>query len=553
LTGIDWSATSYAEVRARHRWSVPEILNIGVSASDRHAATGRTALIEALPDGVLRTHSFAELSRLSDHLASGLRAIGVEPRDRVAVLLGQRLETVVAHLAVLKLGAVSVPLSPLFGEDALEYRLGHSGTKVLVTGREHATVVAALRSRLGDLRVVVACDPEAWTGADVCFERIVSGTPGAFTPAPTRADDPAMIVYTSGTTRKPLGALHAHRFLPGRLPGFELIHRLEGGPHEYRPFWTPADWAWVGGLVDSVLTPLFFGRPVLASSRTGRFEPEAAFELMARARVRSLFLPPTALNILSRVAEARERYGLAVFSTHSAGEPLHPATLAWAEQTFGTVFELYGMTEMGATIGNSPFSPVRPGSMGKPYPGHVVSIADEAGDHLPDDQLGEIVVRRDDPGMFLGYWNDAAATASRFRGDSLATGDLARRDAEGYFWYVGRADDVFKTSGYRVAPGEIEAAIEGWAGVERAGVVGVPDPERGTIVKAFVLLKHDVLPTASVACSIQEHVRARLAAYQYPRRVVFVRELPLTVTGKLRRSELRSPDADQRFGVDAEK
>jgi acetyl-CoA synthetase len=533
-SGIDWTAPTYEEVCARHRWSIPERLNIGVAACDRHAGSRRLALTCVAEDGSTTSHTFDELKDLSDRAATVLADRGVGRGDRVAVFLPQCVETAVAHVAAFKLGAVSVPLSPLFRADALGYRLGHSRAKVVLTDDEHAAhlppEIGPLALRTEELRRLAARAAPARSAAD------------------TSRDDPAMLIYTSGTSGMPKGALHAHRFLPGRLSGFELIHRLESRPSIDRPFWTPADWAWVGGLVDCVLTPWVFGCPVLAWRRR-RFDPEATLALIAEHRVRSLFLPPTAVNKLRAVADPRARYALQVESVHCAGEPLLPEAQAWAARAFGEAYDLYGMTEMGATIGNSPFHPVKPGSMGRPYPGHEVALLGEGDRPVGAGEIGEIAIKKGDPGMFLGYFEDPAGTAARFRGEWLCTGDLARRDEDGALWYQGRADDMFNTSGYRVGPTEIEGTLHTHPAVEHAAVVGEPDAERGAVVKAFVVLRPGFAPSEALAEAIQAHVRGRLAAYEYPRRIVFARELPMTVTGKVRRAELRGPGADARYGA----
>lgn len=541
-SGIDWSAPSYEELCRRHEWHIPERLNLASLCTRYADGSGRPALVDAETG---RVTSFDELAALAARLHGLFREAGVERGDRVAVLLPQRLETVVAHLAAFRAGAVSMPLSPLFRAEALGYRLGHGAPKVLVTDAEGAAHLAEARAATAlPPMTLLSCDAGV-TGTEPLAPHLDAPAP-ALPAADTAADDPAMLIYTSGTSGTPKGALHAHRFVPGRLPAFELLHRLESRPSHDRPFHTPADWAWIGGLVDCVLTPLAFGCPVLAARRR-RFDPEAMVTLVERHRVRSLFLPPTALRMLER---AGVRAPAGVETVHTAGEPLPPETFAWAQRTFGTVLELYGLTEMGAVIGCSPFFPVRPGSMGKPYPGHEVALLDDEGRPVTDGAPGEIAVRRGDPGMFLGYHRDPAATAARFRGDLLVTGDRAFRDADGYFHYLGRADDVLNVSGHRVGPAEIEACLERHPSVERAAVVGEPDALRGTVVAAFVVPAAGAVADEALARTLSAHVRDRLAAHEVPRLVVFARELPVTTTGKLRRIELRAPDARERYGFE---
>ncbi len=553
-SGIVWSSTSYADVLAAHRWRIPGRLNIARIACGLHAdGANRLALIEIDARGRMdpdawraRRYTFEELQTAALRLAGALRALGVEAGDRVAVFLPQRAECAMAHLAVLGMGAISVPLSPLFRADALLHRLGASQTKVLITEQDLAPHVTALRGDLPELKCVLCCDSApAGTESLEAAMRVASPLDEW---ADTAADDPAMIIYTSGTSGLPKGALHAHRFLPGRLPAFELIHQLENRPSSGQPFWTPADWAWVGGLVDCVLTPWVFGCPVLAHRRDA-FEPVRVFELLMRARVRSLFLPPTALHKLKAAVGEDALHDLDVFSVHTAGEPLPAETYSWARRAFGRrVYELYGMTEMGATIGSGPFFEVRPGAMGKPYPGHDVTLLDGEREVTGAGE-GEIAIRRGDPGMFLGYWSDDEGTAQRFRGDWFVTGDVARRDADGYFWYVGRNDDLFNSSGYRIGPTDVEATLERHPAVAECAVVPAPDQERGSVVKAFVVLKPGFPAGAGMVDQIQRYVKHQLAAYEYPRIIVFARELPRTVTGKTRRADLRAPGADERYGL----
>jgi acetyl-CoA synthetase len=546
-SGIDWSAPSYEEVRRRHRWAIPDRLNIAHIACDRHAdGRGQLAMTCVDEDGRLSRHTFDDLAGGSGRLASVLAAFGVTRGDRVAVYLPQRVETALAHLAAFKLAAVTVPLSPLFRAEALRYRLHHSGAKVLVTDAEH---LGYAREALDGTNIrVLSCDDPA-PGAEPFWPLVREAAPSPC--AETHADDPAMLVYTSGTSGMPKGALHAHRFLPGRLSGFELAHRLQARPSAGRPFYTPADWAWVGGLVDCVLTPWVFGCPVLGARRR-RFDPEAFVSLLAEHHVRSLFLAPTAAQRLRAALDPdRVARAVSIESVHTAGEPLSPDAFTWCARAFGTVHELYGMTEMGATIGNCPFFDVRPGSMGKPYPGHEVALLAGDGTVVQGEGTGQIAVRRGDPGMFLRYLHDDDATRARFSldGEWLLTGDMAHRDAAGYFHYRGRSDDMFNTAGYRVGPTEIERSIASHPAVEHAAVVGEPDQERGAIVKAFVVLRPGIAPTPELAGDIGRHVKDRLATYEYPRRIVFARELPMTPSGKIRRVELRAPGADARYGL----
>jgi acetyl-CoA synthetase len=369
----------------------------------------------------------------------------------------------------------------------------------------------------------------------------------ALTPRDTRAEDPALIIYTSGTTGKPKGALHAHRVLLGHLPGVQLPQEFFPQPGDL--FWTPADWAWAGGLLDVLLPSLFFGVPVLAA-RAKKFDPEAAFALMARHKVRNAFLPPTALKLMRQV-EKPQRLGYAMRSIGTGGETLGADMLAWGRATFGfDLNEFYGQTEANLIVSNcASLFPVVPGSMGRAVPGHRVGVISPEGEELPAGELGLIAVARPDPVMMLEYWRQPEATAAKFIGDWFATGDTGARDAEGYFWFQGRDDDIISSGSYRIGPGDIEDCIIRHPAVLMVAVVGSPDPVRTEVVKAFILPKTGIAPSDALAAEIQGFVRERLAAYQYPREIEFVTQLPMTATGKIMRKTLRDAEMAKKRGM----
>ena len=523
---------TWEEVRAAFRWQLPLRYNIAEHVCERHVGGTRPALI--CPDpagGEPREWSFLELSRLSNRLANALAAGGVGRGDRVAVLLGQGVETGLAHLAAYKLGAVALPLFTLFGADALEYRLRDSGAKVLITDTQGREKTAALD--LPDLAI-----------ADDLWDLLERGS-DRFETAATGPDDPALLMYTSGTTGPPKGALHGHRVLPGHLPGVALPHEFFPQPGDL--FWTPADWAWAGGLLDVLLPAWAAGVPVLVHP-PGKFDPEEAFATLARHRVRNAFLPPTALKMMRQVSDtARRPPGLDLRSVGSGGESVGEELLDWGKEVFGlTINEFYGQTECNLVLGNcAGLFPVRPGSLGRPIPGHEVAVLDGEGRALPPGETGEIAVRRPDPVMFLRYWRNEEATAAKFNGDWLLTGDLGVRDEEGTFRFVGREDDVISSAGYRIGPAEIEECLMGHKAVAMAAAVGVPDPLRGEIVKAFVVLREGEVAGEELGAALRVHVRDRLSAHEYPRAVEFVNQLPMTATGKIRRRDLREREREK--------
>ena len=526
----------HADLIARFAWAIPARFNIAEACCDRWAdGTGRPALIQ-LANGAVRRWSFDELRTASSRLAHVLAAGGIGRGDRVGILLPQRPEAAAAHLAAYRLGAIAVPLFVLFGPEALAYRLGDCAAAAVITDAEGAAKLEGLRAELPALRRVLCVDGPAPGAEDL--PRLAERADCEHLPAETAADDPALIIYTSGTTGPPKGALHAHRVLLGHLPGVELPHEFFPRPGDL--FWTPADWAWIGGLLDVLLPSLFHGVPVLAH-RMATFDPEAAFALMARHRVRNVFMPATALRMLRA---ARPPPGLALRSVAAGGETLGEELLDWGRASFGlTINEFYGQTEANLVVSNcAGLFPVRPGAMGRPVPGHEVAVIGPAGEVLPPGTLGDIAIRSPDPVMFLGYWNDPEATARKFRADWLVTGDQGTADADGYLRFVGRDDDVITSSGYRIGPGEIEDCLNRHPAVLMSAAIGKPDPVRTEIVKAFVVLREGAAPSDALAREIQGFVRARLAAHEYPREIAFVDSLPLTTTGKIIRRALRDAE-----------
>lgn len=545
------AADTYEDLRARFAWRIPERYNIGVDVCDRHAAdpdmSDRPAVIVAAEDGSAQTHTFADLRRRSNRMASALAARGVQKGDRVGILLPQGLDCAVAHIATMKLGAISVPLFTLFGPEALDYRLRDSGAKALVCDPVGLGKIRPLLPQLERIRAILCTEDTDEPRAEP-LEPVLAAAWERPPLADTRADDPALIIYTSGTTGKPKGALHAHRVLLGHLPGVELPH--DHFPHPGDVFWTPADWAWIGGLLDVLLPALHHGMPVVAH-RARKFEPEAALAVMERHGVTCTFLPPTALKMLRQVPDIPARFpGLRLRTIASGGETLGTELLDWGMAAFGVrINEFYGQTECNVVVANSQrLFPARPGSMGRPVPGHEVAVVDDAGQPVPAGTEGTIAVRRGSPVMFLRYWNDPDATERKFVGEWLLTGDRGRQDADGHLWYIGRADDVITSAGYRIGPGEVEDCLIGHPAVALAGVVGTPDPDRTEVVTAFVVPTEDRRPADAAAADalraeLQAFVRDRLAAHAYPRRVVFVDALPMTATGKIIRAELRAQAA----------
>ncbi len=555
---IDPRAGSYGEVYEGFRWQVPPRYNIAHDVCDRHAANpalrDRVALYYEDHDGRRSQLTFHGLKAVSDRLALVLAGRGMARGDRFAILLPQRPEAALAHLAVYKLGMVTVPLTVLFRHDALLYRLSDSGAKGIIVEREHLELIAELLPELPDLRTVLVVDglpAGVHDGPWLDFDEALRAATGRLEPVDTAADDPALLIYTSGTTGNPKGALHAHRFLIGHLPGFELSH--EFFPQDGDCFYTPADWAWIGGLADALLAAWHYGIPNVAYKGQGGFDPERMLRRMEVYGVRNAFIPPTALKMMAHLTGIRERYKMNLRTVMSGGEALSASTLGWAEEHLGVrINEIYGQTEINYIVGNSaPLWEVRPGSMGRPYPGHRVAVVDDTGQPLPAGQLGQVAVHRgEDPVFFLEYWRNPQATAEKFIGDWALTGDLAETDPDGYLWFKGRADDVIISAGHRIGPTEIEEALLRHPAVALAAAVAAPDPLRGHVVKAFIKPSPGVKPSEELSRQIQDFVKDNLARHEYPRQIEYLDDFPLTTTGKIRRLELRQREA-QRAGASA--
>jgi acetyl-CoA synthetase len=524
---------TYTQISGRFRWRVPQSFNIGTACIDALPAS-RLALIH-VAGGKARRYTFGELADLTNRVANVFCGVGLERGDRVAVVLPQIPETALAHVGAFKARLISVPLSSLFGADALRYRLADSATRAVVTDAEGMGRIAALDG-VPDLRWIFVTDGAASSDPRVVdFWRAVGEASPRFEEPLNRADEPCMIIYTSGTTGPPKGVLHAHRVLLGQASGFRACHEFT--PQRGDLMWTPADWAWIGGLVNTLLLAWLHGVPMIAAPRRG-FDPEWALDLLAAHGVRNAFLPTTALRMM---LQCRMPPGIKLRSLVTGGEPQEVALLEDAKSRFGITFnESYGQTEADFVIGQCASRwAVRPGSMGLPYPGHDVQAIGPDGARSATGEVGEIMVRAPDPTMLLEYWNRPQATRDKFLGPWLRTGDLARVDEEGYFWFEARIDDVIKSAGYRIGPDEIEESLLKHEAVANTAVVGAPDAVRGQVVKAYVQLRPGYIPSAKLEARLRTHVKEHLAAYQYPRLIEFVESLPLTANGKVDRGSLR--------------
>ena len=552
---LNSAARDWAALWQPFRWQVPEHYNIANACCGRWATDrARFALYYECEDGQTSAWTFHDIQQAANRLSNALIALGVQRGDRVAIILPQRPETAISHIACYQMGAIAVPISHLFGADALEYRFTHAGIRAAITDDAGWEKLSTVRDKLSSLKDVVGVGHGCGDAEVHDWGDLLSRASSSFMPVNTSANDPALLIYTSGTTGNPKGALMAHRTLIGNLTGFVCSHDFY--PQRGDMFWSPADWAWTGGLFDALLPTWNFGQPILAYQ--GRFDPEKAFWLMEKYAIRNAFLFPTALKLMMKaVPTPRSRYDIDLRTIMSGGEAVGETVFQWARDELGvTINEIFGQTEINYIVGGCAASyAAKSGAMGRPYPGHDVAILGDDGQPVPVGEVGEVCVKRTcngimDPVFLLEYWQNPKATAEKFFGGGVndpeawgRTGDLARQDSDGVLWYQGRADDVFKSSGYRIGPGEIESCLLKHPAVANAAVVGVPDATRGTVVKAFIVLQPGHTGDAALEDSLQHHVRQYLAPYEYPKIIEFIDSLPMTTTGKVQRRMLRLRDA----------
>ena len=563
----DPTVDRYPAIHQGFGWKVPRHFNMAMACCGQWAAKPGTAQRQAVREhvagqGLGRSWTFAQLQQDANRLSQVLRGQGVQTGDRVAIVLPQRYETAVAYMAVLQMGAVAMPLSMLFGPEALAFRLNDSQAQVALCDGSTLGALQQARADCPCLQTLIGVG-QAGALADIDYSQALGAMASRFKAVSTLADEPAVLIYTSGTTGNPKGALIPHRALIGNLTGFVCSQNWFGfdpdqaGKASKAVFWSPADWAWTGGLMDALLPCLYFGRPIVAFN--GRFSPEVAFEILQSHGVTHSFLFPTALKAMMKaVPDVKARYRLQLQALMSAGEAVGDAVFGYCQQQLGvTVNEMFGQTEINYVVGNcARLWPAKPGSMGKGYPGHRVAVIDDHGHACPAGTSGEVAVNRfdvhghPDPVFFLGYWNNDKATKAKYTGDWCRTGDMAVCDKDGYLWYQGRTDDMFKAAGYRIGPGEIENCLVKHPAVANAAVVPKPDKERGALVKAYVVLSPDWLARRpmgpaqqefdeAVRQQLQKHVRGLLAPYEYPKEIEFIEQLPMTTTGKVQRRVLR--------------
>jgi acetyl-CoA synthetase len=513
---------SYDEVVANHEWRVPDRYNIAADVCDKHPAD-KLAMVHEHHGGAVREVTWGELQELANKAANVLRAAGVERGDRVAVVLPATPETAAIFFGTWKLGAILLSMSVLYGDEGIRHRLDDSEPRVLVTDRANA-------GRFEHESMLVLDDG------------LLDGASTAPVSTDTAADDPAQLYYSSGTTGLAKGILHAHRYLLAHEE-FTYCHDVQDGER----FHGMGEWAWAAGIAP-LLGPWRLGAVQCVYQREGGFDPHKQLDFLSRHDVSNVFTTPTAMRSMMGISDAGTRYPQSFRIVCSAGEPLNPEAIRWFREQYGlTVLDYYGLTESYPLVANYPFMEVREGSMGRPMPGWDVQILDEDENPVAAGERGEICLRaRSNPHYPLGYWRNDEAGEETFGGDWFHTKDAASTDEDGYFWYEGRADDVIIAAGYRIGPFEVESSCLEHPAVAEAAAVAAPDERRGNVVKAFIVLAPGHKPSDDLADEIKAFVRDRLSAYAYPRRVEFVSDLPKTLTGKIRRIELRQREMSRR-------
>jgi acetyl-CoA synthetase len=537
-------AKSFADASARHRWQIPSDYNVTLDCLERpFHKQAAVALYYEDDEGHTATYTFGQIRDASCRFANALRSLDVKRGDVVAVHTPQRPETAIIHMALYRLGAIGLPISKLFGPDAIQYRLENSSAKAILMEPETVGKLDGVRDKVPTLKHVIVCGGKA-DGLD--FDDLLAKGSDRFTPdrAPS-AEDPLLLMYTSGTTGNPKGVLHVNRYVLGHN-GIDYSYNFL---REGDLYYSPADWAWAGGLLDGLLAIWPYGTPVLAYRSKARFDPEVTLRLLEKYGASVGLYPPTALKSLREVKQPREKFTkLKLRCIVSGAEPVSPELARWVDEELKVEFNQgFGQTEANYFIGTcGAMEPYKLEPLGKPFPGHRVAVVDVDGKPVKHGEIGEIAIGRVSPVVMKEYWKNPEAMQEKFKGEWCVTGDMGYADDEGYVYFQGRGDDVIKTSGYRVGPAEIEAKIIEVAGVASCAVIGVSDPQRGQAIKAFIKVLPGTEKSDALIRQIQEHVKKKLAAHEYPREIEFIDEFPMTVTGKVRRRDLREAEEKKR-------
>lgn len=526
----------YDEAYADFEWRIPDVYNVAESVCDRWADSAdgdeSIALYYTNSEGTREEYTFEDIQRQANRVATALAGFGVEPGERVGVCLPQRPETLISYVGIWKLGATIVPLSVLFGDEGLAYRLDHADVGTVVFDDEIADVYAGIADDLQSVETAVTIDdPPGIDG--VRWEDVVPSASDEFETARTAPEEESFILYTSGTTGDPKGVRLPHQYVIGCIPGWQLVNEF---PNRDAVHYSPASWSWNGGMIAVAMLAWHHGQAVVGHA--GQFDPATVYDIFEQYEVTNSMLTPTMIRMLRHVEREWNHVPDIVVC---GGEDVTTDIYEFVnEQWDGIVNNVYGQTEaLFLLVTNRRLMEENREATGKPAPGHVVDVIDpDTGEERAPGELGQIAVARPDPVLMIDYWDEPERTRSSFVDGWLKTGDAGVRGEDGWIAFVARADDLIITSGYRVSPLEVEDCLQQLPEVNESAVVGVDDDTRGTILKAFVKLSADTISSDDLRERIQTHVRERLAAYKYPREIEFVDSFPTTVTGKVQRYKL---------------
>ena len=543
--GKQWN--SWEDVCENFKWEIPEKMNAAFYVCDAHADDkSNVAIFHENGAGQKGRMTFFELKNNTNRLADYICKQGLKQGDRVAICASQRPETLVSHIGIWKTGAVSMPLTVLFGPDGLKYRLEHSGAKIAIVEPSVLENLREIKQDLPELKKIIVIGDAKLKEDEVNFADALEESSTDFEMVELNADDNMVLIYTGGTTGDPKGVIHRHSWI-FRGPGhFAALCNAEIRPEDV--FWNPADFAWGGPLFDLAFPALFYGKPLLTYSGGGKFDPEKAFQLIADFKLTILYIPPTGLRMMRQVNNPSERFDLKSPRVLMSGaESFGKALPEWVGQTFGpqtVVHEAYGQTEATLLTMNCQKYYEYKYNIGRAVPGLKVEIIEEKGNVLAPGEKGEIAIGAFDgnPVVLKEYWKNPEETQKKFIGNWMLTGDLGTKDQDGYFTFISRKDDIIISSGYRIGPSEIEDTLVKHEAVVEVGVIGVPDDTRGEIPKAFIILKNGILPDEELKNELKNYVKDRLAKHEYPREIQFVNELPKTTTGKIMRRILRKQE-----------
>jgi len=532
----------YDELYNSFKWEIPKHYNFGFDVVDKWADDRtKLALISIDRTGKRdRYHTFRDLSVASNKYANALRRIGLKKGDRVLVILQSIPEWYIALIGMFKLGVVPMPGTVLLTSKDIEYRVNRAEACMVITDMNHADIVDGIKKKCPTLKHLMLIDGKRKGWSNYLEEMEKSSydlTPKEV--GKTLSDDPMLIYFTSGTTGNPKMVLHTHKYPLGHEVTAKFAQSLTGKDLH----WTISETGWAKAAWGKLFGQMIVGAAVIQWETPGRFDADGLLRAMERYGVTSFCAPPTVYRLLIQMDLSK--YNLKLRHSMSAGEPLNPEVIRVWKDTFGLeIYDFFGQTETVCVLSNYPFMPIRYGSVGKPTPGHDVRIVNDDGKEMPAGEEGNIAIYLGDerpPGLFQEYWKDEEIMKKAFRNDYYYTGDQGYEDKDGYFWFVGRDDDVIKSSGYRIGPFEVESALLEHDSVAECAVVGTEDPKgvRGIVVKAVVVLAKGYKPSEALTKELQDYVKNTTAPYKYPRVVEYTTELPKTISGKIIRRELR--------------